>query len=480
MLFQHQVAGVEFLSARRRALLAFDMGLGKSACAILAAEKVGARKILVICRAVARANWRNEFEKWGTDAKPIHLCYGAKPEIPEGDDWVLVVSYEGAVGLGRILARDGACLDRRGIFDLVVVDESHFLKEPSAKRTQAILGGKGICSLAPRSWLLTGTPCPNHAGELWTTLFAFGATRLNHEQFVNKFCRTVRTGFGVKILGSKTDPKSLADFKAAMKDAVLRKTLKDTDVKLPPISYETVVVAPGGVLLAEHKEFIKYVLPVDRTAELKEKVAVEYGILNAIVNGQEMSDQMFEMLKAEAQSVSTLRRFTALQKIEPIAQQIRGEIEMGQYDKIVVFATHRCMVEGLRVRLLDLGCAVIYGGSDPGRVETVLSRFQAPISTKKFAKPLRILIGNIQAAGTSLNLTAANQVIFAEQSWTPGENDQAVRRCLRIGQDRPVTVRNFVLDDPLERRVCAVLESKTREISKLLDSDAEAGIEDLF
>jgi SNF2 family DNA or RNA helicase len=71
-----------------------------------------------------------------------------------------------------------------------------------------------------------------------------------------------------------------------------------------------------------------------------------------------------------------------------------------------------------------------------------------------------VLIGQLQAAGTAINLTAANQVLFAESSWVPAENLQAAKRCHRMGQHRPVFVRISALDDSIDELIADTIQRK--------------------
>lgn len=465
-LFDYQRTGVDFLASKKLALLADEMGLGKTAQAIRAADKIGARRILVVCRAIARENWKAEFAKFSTLQRHVEVGYKLGAKVPTAEDLVFVCSYEGVPGVLRSLADSG-----RG-FDLVICDEAHALKGTTAARTASVLGVHGLVRKAKRTWLLTGTPCPNNASELWPFLFTAGATRLNQNEFTEKFCETQRTGFGVKIVGSKTDRESLANFHQTIKPVVLRRTVEDSGLNLPLISYETLLVPKGPVDLAEFAEFRKFIQPFNRLDELQEKIAQEYAIVNGILANNKLSEGLMESLKAVAPSVATLRRFLSLQKIEPVHQMVRQELLDKAYSKIVIFALHRAAIEGLTIRLKDFGAQTLYGGTRPSKVMGKIADFMDPRGKCK------VLVCNVHAAGTSINLTAAHNVIFIETSWTPADNDQAVRRCLRIGQEKPVHVRLVNLDEPLEKRVNEVLERKMREIARLLDIPKE--LKDIF
>ena len=150
-LFPYQKTGAAFLAERRRAMLLDEPGLGKTAQAIEACNLVDAGTVLVVCPASARAHWRSEFKRFG----------------PKHD--VTVESYEK-------VSADWRQFD--GPWGALVVDEAHYLKSYSTKRSRAIYGTPnpadwpGIARVSGHVFSLTGTPAPNHAGEMWMHMLA--------------------------------------------------------------------------------------------------------------------------------------------------------------------------------------------------------------------------------------------------------------------------------------------------------------------
>ncbi len=432
-LYPYQVEGAKWLSTRKVGLLADEMGIGKSAQAISACEQVGAKSILVICRAVATQQWRIEFSKFSK----------TKFELT-------ITSYE---SLHKI--------DSKKFFDVVIVDESHYVKEPGAARTKAVLGKTGAVHRAGRSFLLTGTPTPNHAGELWTTLYTFGRTKLSYDGFVEKYCRTRVTSYGRQILGSTVEPDKIAELRDMLGPICLRRTKEEVNLNLPPITYGEVVVKPGKVDLLMSQSFRRWVIPVDHTPDLEKILETELGVMHGIVkNG--FTRQAMSALEGAAKSIMTLRRYTSLQKIEPVIDLLSEELDSGAYRKIVIFAIHRDTIISLQERLSKkYGAVLVFGGSKPTRVTDRIAAFQNPNSK------CRVFIAQIHAAGTSLTLTAADQVLFIDQDFVPGNNAQAAARCHRIGQTRPVTVRFVSLANSIDQHISAMLKRKTEEIRVL-------------
>lgn len=469
-LHDYQITGAKWLAARRFGILADEMGIGKSAQSIAAADLVRAKKILVICRAVARHNWKNEFQKFSAVPRSIRIINGTLPlaDYGEGDlfprEDVIICSFEGVGVVAHHLGTDNN-------FDLVIVDESHFVKSTDAKRSKMIFGKDGICRRTARMWCLTGTPTPNgKADELWLALFTFGAAKMAKPDFIKFFCTTKPTGYGLAVTGSKTDSATLDSWKKMVDPVLLRRRLDDTNLNLPDITYETITVEPGEVDITEHAEWIRYSLDPESRELLNKKLATEYGLLSGILENNKMSPDLLEIIKAEAGSISTIRRFNGLQKIEPVCDLIKGELESGLYQKIVIFAMHRACIKGIEARLSEFKPVVVWGGSKPERVERHIEKFQDRNSN------CRVFIGQIIAAGTSINLTTATECVIVEQDFTPGNNDQAVKRLLRIGQKNNVRVRTIALDEALDRRVTEIVQKKIEDINHLFDTPVKKSV----
>ena len=166
----YQVAGADWLVARKHALLADEPGVGKTAQAIAACDGVGAENVLVLCPASAKHQWRQRFDivsVFGRQSQVLPNCQ-ARP-LPRG---VVIASYDLAIRkplAGRLLSRE---------WDVVIADESHYCASRKAKRSRYLWAG--LTSKAARVWCLTGTPAPNHVGETWAMLNAFGWYKGGH------------------------------------------------------------------------------------------------------------------------------------------------------------------------------------------------------------------------------------------------------------------------------------------------------------
>ena len=354
-------------------------------------------------------------------------------------------------------------------FDLLVVDEAHYIKEPTAGRTREILGKTGRIHQAKRTWLLTGTPTPNHAGELWPALFTSNQVGDSYERFVEKYCTTRETGFGKKITG--TNKERIPELRRILGGIMLKRSAKEVNLQLPEIFYSDILVPKGPVHLFFSRKFFKYSISKTGPADLKAVLEKEYGIVANITNGV-FSDATFEAIKAQASSISSLREYVALQKIQPIIDLVSEELKAGAYRKIVIFCHHRCSVLGIQMGLRQFGAVTMYGGTPEKKKEKHLKKFQT-------SNMCRILIATIGSCGTSVNLTQCNQVLFAEQTFVPADMEQAAKRCHRIGQKEPVRVRFVAVDDGVDQHVARILRRKTAELSELYGDAANYEVEGL-
>ena len=130
-------------------------------------------------------------------------------------------------------------------FDLLVLDEVHYLKSKDAKRTRTILGKDGWIHRADRTWALSGTPTPNHAAELWPLLVCFGVTKLSFQAFVREYCRFIETTWGMRIVGTRME--KVPELKKLLSKIMLRRTKKDVLPDLPPMLFGEVTVLPGAI-----------------------------------------------------------------------------------------------------------------------------------------------------------------------------------------------------------------------------------------
>lgn len=458
-LFPYQLEGAQWLSTKRFALLADEMGLGKTVQAISAADTLNAWRILVVCPAVARINWAREFKKWSILDRPVDVILkGLKRSgqklAPNGS---VVCSYD---LVSAAYAKEGTLLD--GPWDLLILDEAHYLKSPTANRTQAILGKRGLIHKAKRTWFITGTPAPNHPAELWTMLYTCSITKLTYEAFIERYCQSYESTHGRVISGANLS--RTPELRELLSGIMLRRRKDEVMKQLPPITYGEMSVEASEVELDMCSSFVQYVFPNDRRQELKDRLALERELVDTVTHPG--TPGIMDALAGISQSVSTLRRYTGLQKVKAAAELIDLELELKAYEKVVIFAIHADVISYLRDYLRKHKPVTLYGKTPPEKRQANIDKFQK-------TKHCKVFIGNIQACGTAITLTAAHNVVFVEQSFVPAENAQAAMRCHRIGQEKPVYVRFITLENSYDQRVASIVKRKMREFTSLFDGQTK-------
>jgi SWI/SNF-related matrix-associated actin-dependent regulator 1 of chromatin subfamily A len=453
--FPYQKEGAVFLAGKTQALLGDEMGLGKSCQAILAADIIGASNILVFCPANVRVNWSREFARFSPMDRPCTVLLTGRDKVPASG--VVICSYDLAVNpaiLKQLKARQWC---------VIVPDEAHFLKNRSAARTKAIYGhnvkSPGLAAHTDRIWRLSGTPAPNDASELWTHLKSAGVVTEAFWDFTFRFCTGFDSDYGFKITGHK----NTEELKQLLAQFMLRRKKDDVMKELPAITYQEVTVERSKVEL----DIIFFEAMRGKTlpeflGEIKQADTVLRAALETIreKNVATPTNDKLKVLESMAKSLVTLRRYIGMAKVPSVCDILAEELESKQVDKVVIFAVHRDVIEGARLKLAKYGAVTLYGGTDPKKKQQNVDKFMND-------PKCRVFIGNVQAAGTGITLTSSCEVAFLEADWVPSNNAQAAMRCHRIGQTRPVRVRYFSCEGSVDEQVQATLLRKSRELTKI-------------
>lgn len=446
-LFPYQVEGVAFLRKRNRALLADEMGLGKSAQVIDAVFREGVSDVLIVCPASLRINWSREFDKFHPNPPPVYVVNSGATPPPEKQGNVVVVSYDSLRNkkiFAALMAREWAVL---------VLDEAHYVKNAAAKRTQKVYGiecdGRtGLASRARRVWALTGTPAPNHPGEIWTHMRALAPNLItdgtgraaSYMSFLHRYCVVQETTYGPKVVGGR----NFDELRAKLKPWVLQRKKADVLKDLPEMLFSEVSVeAPC--------------LSIEKRAALFDDARAQ-DIQNRVQSGLPIPDDPH---------MASLRREIGLAKI-PGTVEFALTFLSETTRKLVIFAHHREVMLGIEEEIAKNYLVVrINGDTPPHKRQEAVDSFQGDPAC-------RVFLGQIQAAGTGLTLTAASDVLFAELSWTPADNAQAAARVHRIGQNEAkVHIRFATLADTLDEVVVATLRRKTALLKSVFQAEGD-------
>jgi len=450
-LMPFQAEGVDFLVNNTRALLAWEMGTGKTPTAVRACAKVRAERILVFCPLIATYVWRRHFRDWS-----------GYFDIRVLDAESVVAPFTFIEGKGvRIIpfsrARKNAVIDAATRFsdqwDVVIIDEAHYLKNPAAKRTRAIYGPRLDLAASPlehaaRIWCLTGTPLLNGPHELWTHLKAlkpemirFGNLGvLGYEAFINRYCHTKLTTYGVHVTGAK-NTNELAQ---RLKPFTSRKRIKDVLIDLPPLRVTT------------------YELPEDMITVTPELDAALADLRIEGIEGFD-DDDLLAAAQSGAVAFSTARRLVGMAKAPGVAAMVDDMLQSGT-QKIIVFVHHHDVAITLESLLEPHNPLVILGGTPQKCRERAIDLFQND-------KSYPVIILSIEAASEAITLHAASQVIVAEPSPVPSKNAQAIARAHRKGQRNPVLAQFVTLPGTFDAHFMRLIARKTRDIMRVVDPD---------
>lgn len=404
----YQVTGAHFLASNTGAILADEMGLGKTAQAIEAMKQVGG-KVLIVCPASLKLNWRDEIMAWGLP-EPFVVFSG---NIEPAD--ITIINYD-------ILKKNKKFLINQE-FNVIVFDEAHYLKNPQTNRTKA-----AMALTAKHRWMLTGTPILNRPIELWPLLFMCDpATWANKRKFIDRYCdpKIISTnGFKHWDINGASNAEELAERLAPM---MLRRMKMDVLDDLPEKTRQVILFPPDS---REVKDAIK----IEREAASKLKGAEYLG------------------------AIASARRMLGEAKIEASIEHIKNVLE--ETAKVVVFAHHKVVINRLFMGLSAYSPVMITGETSSVERHRVVERFQK--------QDARVFIGNLQAAGTGLTLTAASVAVFVEQDWTPGILAQAEDRIHRIGQKANALIQYLVFDGSLDANMAKTVARKEETINTIV------------
>ena len=456
-LAPYQITGAQFLAERAHALLADEMGVGKSAQAIRACDLVHARNILIVAPANARINWTREFEKFSPFERPAQHVTSRDMPLRPG---VNVLSY------ALLGARDAGKWIATMPFDVVIFDEAHYLKSRSAQctrrayglRCEGVAGSGGIVSRIPRVWLLSGTPAPNHVAELWTHLHALGVYGAGYYQFVDEFCTGYQSDYGFRITGSRNVDR----LRRLLAPFMLRR-LKSAVTTLPSLSIEAHTLEPAPVIL-------RHLFPVEAfnpltSQVLQEEIDKRLATLTQTWRAASAIDEADAVgrLEALAPHQSRLRRWLALGRVPPYIEIIRAELRADPTRKLVIFAVHTAVITELWNQLREeFGAVHLFGETRPHKRQAAIDAFQN-------SESCRVFVGNIRAAGEAINLTAAAAIDLFESTWTPAYDQQAIMRVHRLGQDRDVIARYWSSARSVEAEIIAAVARKAAALAVVFE-----------
>jgi SNF2 family DNA or RNA helicase len=357
----------------------------------------------------------------------------------------------------------------------VVLDEAAAFKNATAARTKAVYGPNldgvgGIIEGVKYIIAMSGTLAPNNNSELFPHLRALAPASLLDEKgnvmrryrFDRMFCefgprRRAGRGPVEAIVGSRNSGL----LRERIKPFVVRTTLREIAPTLPSRRDETVRLARADLDLNE-------LAAIADIEDEKTRIAVE--TLAAAISGglvpepdiDRETTKLIDMIGG-GEALAHLRRAWGTAKIFYVEDVVQSRIGGRKEDRTptLIFNIYHATGDRLEERLRKQGVVTgrIHGGTGTAERNAVITGIQKG--------DVEAAILQIDCAGTALNLQTANRVIMLEPSWAPGANEQAIARCLRLGQANPVLVSWPVIQNSIDESVLRVLGRKQAGINEL-------------
>lgn len=458
-LLPYQLDGIAFAAGAGRAILADDMGLGKTIQGIgvaeLLAKLTDIQRVLVVCPASLKSQWRGEIQKFCGRSSQLILGSGAeRAEQYNSDSFFTICNYE------QVL-RDVTAIETVP-WDLIILDEGQRIKNWESKTSQVIRMLE-----SPFRLVLSGTPLENRLGELYTV------TKFVDDELLGPAYQFFNRHHVVDDRGKTQAYRRLDELRGKLSKVLLRRTRAEIANQLPERTDEIIrIVATQEQLDLQNAN-------VARAAQIAAKrfmTEMDRLVLMSSLSNARMACDSTYLLDQDAREYSS--------KLDRLSELLEGLIE-DPTRKIVIFSEWRRMLDRIESRLDSLGADFVrLDGQVPQKKRSSLvARFQKD--------PQCRVICMTNAGSTGLNLQAANTVINVDLPWNPAVLEQRIARAHRMGQKNPVHVYKLVTVGPgnqetIEERLLDTLASKQElaDASLNIDSDIDevamvSGMEDL-
>lgn len=420
---EHQVRAFGFCSSLDESALFMDMGTGKTMVAIAIAGhhflKQGSLRVLVICPKAVKPVWPRELQKHAG----FKWC-AAQDQPPQGEGAQFWVTNYDRVKRER---------DRLQKWkpDLIILDESHRIKNRKAARTKAVMSLRSRLKL-----ILSGSPIGKCISEAWSQISflrrdVFGS----FSEFKDRYLQ-MGGYMGYKVVGYKNED----EFAEKLHSLAFRVT-KEECLDLPPLSYQRLYVEPDQETLRIYREMdLNFFAEVEGDEITVEGEATKQMKLRQIVGGAVRTDGQ------QIAHISGLKAST----LEELLEDRRDK-------KTVVFFsfTHEIELAELICKKLGLGYLTLRGSTPELDRQVFEDRFQQDPNIK-------VALIQVATGAEGMTLTAADVAVFYSPTFSFIGFSQARDRINRMGQEKPMTIVFIIMSGTVDERVVDVLESNSQ------------------
>ena len=446
-LWDYQKATLDYLLARGGGINGDQPGLGKTPTSIAYANAREAQRILVIVPASVRLQWGERIKQWSTIPR-VHVSVMLK--IKDGIHPTAnyqIISYDAARNPAIIRAIS------KYKWDLLICDEAHKMKNIDALTTRAILGNsrgeyhhgdvkmKAIAGYCTEHLALTGTLLLNRPSECYNLIRFFDHEAIDfmsEEKFKERYNRQadMKTIEGKRFKLESTSLELELQNRLRV-NVMARHEKKDVFTMMKPPRYTIVKCEENGA--------VRGALDAE-------------GMLGLSVE-EIQTTKDFEILGHIAEA----RRLMGVALAPQISDYAADFLE-GSDEKLVIFGWHLEVLDIFEQELSRFGTVRIDGRKSPAARQKAVDDFTN-------LPNVRVFIGNIQAAGTGLDglQQVCSRCYLAEPDWVPAQNEQAVSRLDRIGQENLVTAEIFVAPGSISEKILVKALEKMNVIHRVLD-----------
>ncbi|TYK65456.1 DEAD/DEAH box helicase [Colwellia echini] len=459
-LRSYQQQGLNWLQFLREyqlnGILADDMGLGKTiqALAHLLIEKQAGRltkPVLIVAPTSVIFNWANEIEKFtpelsyqvlhGTKRHQNFGCLESIDNSEQSDNAESTPAVDIIITSYALITKDLELYQEQKFYYLIL-DEAHYIKNTKTKLYQAFMLLK-----AQHKLCLTGTPMENHLGEFWAQFnFLLPGFLGGQRQFTKLFRNPIEKH-------GELERKQLLNQR--IKPFILRRTKDKIATELPPKT-----------------EIIQTLRIEGQQAELYESVRLAMdGRLKDIIADKGLKRSQIEVLDAllklrqvcnhpKLLSLEGAKKVNQSAKLDYLMETLPEQIEEGR--KILIFSQFTSMLALIEDELVNAGINFVKLTGATTKRQEVVDQFQNG--------DVPVFLISLRAGGVGLNLTAADTVIHFDPWWNPAVENQATDRAYRIGQDKPVFVYKYIIENSIEEKIQKIQQNKA-ELAKALLSE---------